>query len=108
MLGISSTKMMTFKLILSILIQAAHTELPASSCSPTPTDAHTGNTRTHTHTHACVLILCPFCSCSECTGVPSVLDFVHYSGRARDTLKKVKEFMTEHVYPKEMVSQESW
>ncbi len=32
-----------------------------------------------------------------------MLDFVHYSSRARKTLKKLKEFMDEHVYPLEMV-----
>ncbi len=40
--------------------------------------------------------------CSE-NSPPSVLDFVHYSQRARDTLQQVKDFIKENVYPKEMV-----
>ena len=35
--------------------------------------------------------------------VPSVLDLIHYSKKARDTLDKLKEFLKEHVYPAEMV-----
>ena len=36
--------------------------------------------------------------------VPSVLNFVGYSARARDILQRLKQFMQEHVYPAEMVS----
>ena len=35
--------------------------------------------------------------------VPSVLDLIHYSKKARNTLDKLKEFLKEHVYPVEMV-----
>lgn len=35
--------------------------------------------------------------------VPSVLDMINYSQRARDILNKLKEFMKEHVYPVEQV-----
>ena len=35
--------------------------------------------------------------------VPSVLDMINYSQRARDILDKLKEFMKEHVYPVEQV-----
>ena len=41
---------------------------------------------------------------SEKSIVPSVLDFVGYSQRARDTLQQVKDFITEHIYPRELVS----
>ena len=44
-----------------------------------------------------------FCCFRDSEEIPSVLDFVSYSSRARDTLKRLKEFMKEHVYPKEMV-----
>lgn len=40
----------------------------------------------------------------EQEGIPSVLDFIHYSSRAKETLQKLKEFMKEHVYPMELVS----
>ena len=33
-----------------------------------------------------------------------MLDLIHYSQRARDTLEKLKQFMQEHVYPVEAVS----
>lgn len=39
----------------------------------------------------------------EQEAVPSVLDFVHYSAEARSTLKKLKVFIEEHVYPVELV-----
>ena len=45
---------------------------------------------------------CSFIRTSEAT--PSVLDFVGYSQRAKNTLSKLKEFMQEHVYPAELVS----
>ena len=32
-----------------------------------------------------------------------MLDLIHYSKKARDTLDKLKEFLKEHVYPVEMV-----
>ena len=32
-----------------------------------------------------------------------MLDLIHYSKKARDTLDKLKEFLKEHVYPAEMV-----
>ena len=32
-----------------------------------------------------------------------MLDLIHYSKKARDTLDRVKEFLKEHVYPVEMV-----
>ncbi len=35
--------------------------------------------------------------------VPSVLDFIRYSPRARDTLQKVRQFMKDEVYPVEKV-----
>lgn len=35
--------------------------------------------------------------------IPSVLEFIHYSSKARDTLKKLKQFMKDHVYPVELV-----
>ena len=44
-----------------------------------------------------------FSSCREKEKVPSVLDLIHYSKKARDTLDRVKEFLKEHVYPVEMV-----
>ena len=45
-----------------------------------------------------------FTGCSEKERPPTVLDLIHYSKRARETLDKLKKFMTEHVYPVEMVS----
>ncbi len=35
--------------------------------------------------------------------VPSVLDFVGFSPRARDMLRKVRQFIRDEVYPVEMV-----
>ena len=32
-----------------------------------------------------------------------MLDLIHYSKKARDTLGRLKEFLKEHVYPVEMV-----
>ena len=32
-----------------------------------------------------------------------MLDLIHYSKKARDTLDRLKKFLKEHVYPMEMV-----